>query len=99
MTSIQMSDKDEMVEQFLDCASRGDLAKVSTMITHYTQLLNESGRQGWTALMLAARNGHFDVVKALLLNGYVCGCELFVIWGSVVYHRELFESINNPIQQ
>lgn len=64
-----MSAKDEMVEQFLDCASRGDLAKVSTMISHSSQLLNESGRQGWTALMLAARNGHFDVVKALLLNG------------------------------
>ncbi|XP_053091999.1 NAD-capped RNA hydrolase NUDT12 isoform X3 [Pangasianodon hypophthalmus] len=69
MTSVQMSAKDEMVEQFLDYASRGDLAKVSTMISHYSQLLKESGRQGWTALMLAARNGHFDVVKALLLNG------------------------------
>lgn len=69
MTSVQMSAKDEMVERFLDYASRGDLDKVSTMISQSSQLLNESGRQGWTALMLAARNGHFDVVKALLLNG------------------------------
>lgn len=93
MTSAQMSAKDEMVEQFLDCASRGDLAKVSTMISHSTQLLNESGRQGWTALMFAARNGHFDVVKTLLLNGYVCDCDqisemffgmfVFLTWGSV----------------
>lgn len=74
MTSVEMSAKDEMVEQFLDCASRGDLDKVSTMIFHSSQLLNESGRQGWTALMLAARNGHYDVVKTLLSNGYVCKC-------------------------
>ncbi|XP_046727623.1 peroxisomal NADH pyrophosphatase NUDT12 isoform X1 [Silurus meridionalis] len=69
MTSVQMSAKDELLEQFLDYASRGDLATISSMISHSSQLLNESGRQGWTALMLAARNGHFDVVKALLLNG------------------------------
>ncbi|XP_062854965.1 peroxisomal NADH pyrophosphatase NUDT12 isoform X2 [Trichomycterus rosablanca] len=69
MTSIQMSAKDEMVERFLDHASRGDLVGVSTMISHSSQLLNESGKEGWTALMLAARNGHFDVVKALLSNG------------------------------
>lgn len=69
MTSVEMSAQDEMVDQFLDYASRGDLDKVSTMISHSSQLLNESGRQGWTALMLAARNGHFEVVKALLSNG------------------------------
>ncbi|XP_027023190.1 peroxisomal NADH pyrophosphatase NUDT12 isoform X1 [Tachysurus fulvidraco] len=69
MTSVQMIAKEEMVERFLDSASRGDLANVSTMISHSSQLLNESGRQGWTGLMLAARNGHFDVVKTLLLNG------------------------------
>lgn len=69
MTSVEMSAKDEMVEQFLDSASRGDLATVSAMISHSSQVLNEIGRQGWTALMLAARNGHFDVVKTLVLNG------------------------------
>ncbi|XP_060787846.1 peroxisomal NADH pyrophosphatase NUDT12 isoform X2 [Neoarius graeffei] len=45
------------------------------MISHSSQVLNESGRQGWTALMLAARNGHFDVVKTLLLNG----CNKFLV--------------------
>lgn len=75
MTSVQMSAMDEMVEQFLDSASRGDLNKVSTMISHSSQLLNESGRQGWTALMLAARNGHFDVIKTLVLNG----CNKFLV--------------------
>ncbi|KAI4882822.1 hypothetical protein NFI96_025048 [Prochilodus magdalenae] len=69
MTSAQMSANNEMVEQFLDFASRGDIVRVSTMISHSTRLLNESGKQGWTALMLAARNGHLDVVKELLSKG------------------------------
>uniref|UniRef100_A0A4W4F3G2 NAD-capped RNA hydrolase NUDT12 n=1 Tax=Electrophorus electricus TaxID=8005 RepID=A0A4W4F3G2_ELEEL len=59
----------EMVEGFLDHASRGDLVRVSDMICYSSKLLNESGKQGWTALMLAARNGHFDLVKALLSKG------------------------------
>ncbi|KAF5905318.1 peroxisomal NADH pyrophosphatase NUDT12 isoform X1, partial [Clarias magur] len=83
-----------MVEQFLDYASRGDLAKVSTMISHSSQLLNESGKQGWTALMLAARNGHFDVVKALLSSGCnknlvnksgQTACDIAKFWG----HRHI----------
>ncbi|XP_026855625.2 peroxisomal NADH pyrophosphatase NUDT12 isoform X2 [Electrophorus electricus] len=69
MTSVQMSATDEMVEGFLDHASRGDLVRVSDMICYSSKLLNESGKQGWTALMLAARNGHFDLVKALLSKG------------------------------
>ncbi|KAL7885086.1 hypothetical protein AOLI_G00078560 [Acnodon oligacanthus] len=69
MTSAQTSASDEMVRQFLDDASRGDIVKVSAMVSHSSHLLNESGKQGWTALMLAARNGHFDVVKLLLSKG------------------------------
>uniref|UniRef100_W5KYZ1 NAD-capped RNA hydrolase NUDT12 n=1 Tax=Astyanax mexicanus TaxID=7994 RepID=W5KYZ1_ASTMX len=69
MTSVQMSALDEMVQQFLEHASSGDLVKVSFLISHSRHLLNESGKQGWTALMLAARNGHYDVVKALLSEG------------------------------
>lgn len=69
MTSVQMSASDEMVQQFLDYASRGDLERISAMISHSSHVLNESGKQGWTALMLAARNGHYDVVKALLSKG------------------------------
>ncbi|KAJ8371599.1 hypothetical protein AAFF_G00306850 [Aldrovandia affinis] len=69
MASVQMSPKDEMVERFLDAAARGDVAKVSTMIVHSSSLINESGDNGWTALMLGARNGHFEVVKTLLSKG------------------------------
>lgn len=64
-----MSALDEMVQQFLEHASSGDLVKVSSLISHSRRLLNESGKQGWTALMLAARNGHYDMVKALLSEG------------------------------
>ncbi|KAG9355021.1 hypothetical protein JZ751_001734 [Albula glossodonta] len=69
MASVQMSPKDEMLARFLDAASTGNVAKVSAMITHSSSLINESGGNGWTALMLGARNGHFKVVQTLLTNG------------------------------
>uniref|UniRef100_A0AAZ3NX04 NAD-capped RNA hydrolase NUDT12 n=2 Tax=Oncorhynchus tshawytscha TaxID=74940 RepID=A0AAZ3NX04_ONCTS len=75
MENIQMSPKEELLERFLDYASRGDLAKVSGMISHSSFLVNESGENGWTALMLAARNGHTDIVDNLLSNG----CDTFLV--------------------
>lgn len=69
MTGVEMSAKDEMLERFLDLASRGDLLGVSGMMSQSSRILNESGKDGWTALMLAARNGHADVVEALLSDG------------------------------
>lgn len=69
MTSLQMSAADEMVERFLDAAARGDLAQVSVLLTHSPSLINRKGNSGWTALMLAARNGHYSVVEALLSQG------------------------------
>lgn len=70
MTSLQMTAKEELVERFLDAAAKGDLAQVSTLLSHTSSLVNEMGYSGWTALMLAARNGHYDVVEALLSQGY-----------------------------
>ncbi|KAG5280477.1 hypothetical protein AALO_G00060470 [Alosa alosa] len=61
--------KAEMVERFLDSAGRGDLERVTSMISNSNFLINKSGENGWTALMFAARNGHFEVVKALLAKG------------------------------
>lgn len=69
MTSLQLSAAEEMVERFLDAAARGDLAQVSTLLSHSPSLLNRKGYSGWTALMLASRNGHFPVVEALLSQG------------------------------
>ncbi|KAJ8380955.1 hypothetical protein SKAU_G00017330 [Synaphobranchus kaupii] len=69
MASVQMSPKDETVARFLDAAARGDVAKVSAVIAHSSSLINESGENGWTALMLGARNGHVEVVNTLLSKG------------------------------
>lgn len=58
-----------MVEKFLDAAARGDLTQVSLLLSHVPSLINQTGYSGWTALMLAARNGHFHVAEALLAHG------------------------------
>ncbi|XP_047448648.1 peroxisomal NADH pyrophosphatase NUDT12 [Mugil cephalus] len=75
MTSLQMSAKEEMVEKFLDAAARGDLTHVSTLLSHAPSLINQTGYSGWTALMLAARNGHYHVVEKLL----ELGCDKFLV--------------------
>ena len=65
-----MSPMEEMVERFLDAAARGDLVKVTSMLSQSNSLTNQKGEKDWTALMMAARNGHFDVVQTLLSYGY-----------------------------
>ncbi|XP_035514387.1 peroxisomal NADH pyrophosphatase NUDT12 [Morone saxatilis] len=75
MTSLQLSAKEEMVERFLDAAARGDLTQVSVLLSHAPSLINQTGYSGWTALMLAARNGHYHVVDALLSHG----CDKFSV--------------------
>lgn len=69
MSSVQMSGRDELLERFLDASSRGDVETVSVLMSQSRELLNRRGEQGWTALMLAARNGHYEVAKVLLSNG------------------------------
>ncbi|XP_054895677.1 peroxisomal NADH pyrophosphatase NUDT12 [Poeciliopsis prolifica] len=75
MTSLQLSAKEEMLEKFLDAAARGDLSQVSTLLSNVPSLINQTGRSGWTALMLAARNGHHHVAEKLLL----LGCDKFCV--------------------
>ncbi|KAK2838127.1 hypothetical protein Q5P01_015339 [Channa striata] len=69
MATLQLLAKDEMVEKFLDAAARGDLREVSVLLTQVPSLVNRAGHSGWTALMLAARNGHYHVAEALLAHG------------------------------
>lgn len=69
MTSFQLSAKDELVERFLDAAARGDLPQLTLLLSHTPSLINQAGYSGWTPLMLAARNGHYNVVEALLSHG------------------------------
>lgn len=59
------------MEKFLDAAARGDMSQVSTLLSHVPSLINQTGYSGWTALMLAARNGHSHVVEKLLSHGYI----------------------------
>ncbi|XP_036000184.1 peroxisomal NADH pyrophosphatase NUDT12 [Fundulus heteroclitus] len=75
MTSLQLSAKEEMVEKFLDAAARGDVSQVSTLLSHAPSLINKTGFSGWTALMLAARNGHHHVAEKLLS----LGCDRFTL--------------------
>ncbi|XP_020514929.2 peroxisomal NADH pyrophosphatase NUDT12 [Labrus bergylta] len=75
MTSLQLSAKEEMVEKLLDAAARGDLTQVSSLLSHVPSLINQKGDSGWTALMLAARNGHYSVVETLLSHG----CDKFSV--------------------
>lgn len=69
MTSLQLNAAEEMVERFLDAAARGDLTQVSALLSNSPSLIDKKGNSGWTALMLAARNGHYPMVEALLSQG------------------------------
>ncbi|PWA24179.1 hypothetical protein CCH79_00016236 [Gambusia affinis] len=75
MMSLQLSAKEEMLEQFLDAAARGDLSQVSALLSNAPSLINKTRHSGWTALMLAARNGHHHVAEKLLL----LGCDKFSV--------------------
>lgn len=89
MTSYQLSAKDEMVEKFLDAAAGGDVSRVSGLLSHLPSLINQTGYSGWTALMLAARNGHRDVVEKLLAHGWVAPSLCNV---SVPFLRHIFQA-------
>lgn len=78
MTSLQMTAKEELVERFLDAAAKGDLAQVSTLLSQTSSVINQTGYSGWTALMFAARNGHYHVVEVLLSQG----CDKYLVNGS-----------------
>ncbi|KAM4616884.1 NAD-capped RNA hydrolase NUDT12 [Polymixia lowei] len=75
MAGLQMSMKEEVVERFLDAAARGDLSQVSSVLLRSPSLINQTRHNGWTALMLAARNGHYHVVETLLAQG----CDKFSV--------------------
>ncbi|XP_060927249.1 peroxisomal NADH pyrophosphatase NUDT12 isoform X2 [Limanda limanda] len=73
--SVQSSAEEELLEKFLDAAARGHAPQVSSLLAHVPSLINQTGSSGWTALMLAARHGHFPVVEELLSRG----CDKFSV--------------------
>ncbi|XP_007891324.1 peroxisomal NADH pyrophosphatase NUDT12 isoform X1 [Callorhinchus milii] len=58
-----------MISLFHEIAAKGDVAKLSAMMNHSESLIDEIGEKGWSALMYACRNGHFEVVQLLLEKG------------------------------
>ncbi|XP_053313662.1 NAD-capped RNA hydrolase NUDT12 [Spea bombifrons] len=59
----------EMVSQLHNFCAAGDLPKLSALLSHSSSIINETAKNGWSALMFGARNGHFEVVKILLEKG------------------------------
>ena len=53
-----------------DAAANGDLQKITNGFRVLPSLSPDvRDTHGWTALMLAARNGHTEVIEYLLENG------------------------------
>ncbi|XP_019966952.2 NAD-capped RNA hydrolase NUDT12 isoform X1 [Paralichthys olivaceus] len=73
--SVQPSAQEELLEKLLDAAARGHVTQVTSMLSHVPSLINQAGNSGWTALMLAARHGHYPVVEELLSHG----CDKFSV--------------------
>lgn len=69
MSDFEKNLHQDMVSQLHDFAAAGDTARLKTLLGRSPSLLNAAARNGWTALMYAARNGHFEVVQLLLQEG------------------------------
>ncbi|KAM4710479.1 NAD-capped RNA hydrolase NUDT12 [Discoglossus pictus] len=59
----------EMVSHLHNFCAVGDNTKLFALLSHSSSLINETGENGWTGLMYASRNGHFEAVKMLLEKG------------------------------
>ncbi|XP_062985631.1 NAD-capped RNA hydrolase NUDT12 isoform X1 [Elgaria multicarinata webbii] len=69
MADIQRNPKQQLISELHSCAAAGDKARLATLLSHSPSLINETAKNGWTALMYAARNGHFEIVQVLLEKG------------------------------
>lgn len=69
MTNFEKNFHQEMVSQLHNFAAVGDAARLKVLLSRSPSLINATAGNGWTALMYAARNGHFDVVRILLEGG------------------------------
>ena len=70
-TKIKMSTSyGQIMDKFYEAAAAGDVESVIRGVKVMTDP-NKRNEKGWTALMFAARNGHGNVVKAIMENGCV----------------------------
>uniref|UniRef100_A0A670J281 NAD-capped RNA hydrolase NUDT12 n=2 Tax=Podarcis muralis TaxID=64176 RepID=A0A670J281_PODMU len=69
MQDVQGNPKQQLISELHNFAALGDKTRLATLLSHSPSLINETGKNGWTALMYATRNGHFETVQALLEKG------------------------------
>ncbi|XP_078422078.1 NAD-capped RNA hydrolase NUDT12 [Cetorhinus maximus] len=69
MAETENNPEKEIIAQFHENAAKGDAAKLSTMLNYSISLVDEMDGKGWTALMYASRNGHFEVTQLVLEKG------------------------------
>ncbi|XP_020650075.3 NAD-capped RNA hydrolase NUDT12 [Pogona vitticeps] len=78
MANIQENPKQHLISELHNFAAVGDQTRLVALLSHSPSLINETANNGWTALMYAARNGHFEIVRSLLERG----CDKFITNGS-----------------
>ncbi|XP_043370098.1 NAD-capped RNA hydrolase NUDT12 isoform X1 [Dermochelys coriacea] len=69
MTNTERNPMQQMISQLHSFAATGDKIRLTALCSHSPSLINEAAENGWTALMYAARNGHFEIVQILLEKG------------------------------
>ncbi|XP_048381177.1 peroxisomal NADH pyrophosphatase NUDT12 [Stegostoma tigrinum] len=101
MANAENSPEKEMVIQFLQNAATGDTEKLSTVLNYSLSLINKVDEKGWTALMYASRNGHFEVIQLLLEKGCdksisnnsgQTALDIAEFWG----HKHIADLLANP---
>uniref|UniRef100_A0A2H6MZD4 NAD-capped RNA hydrolase NUDT12 n=1 Tax=Micrurus carvalhoi TaxID=3147026 RepID=A0A2H6MZD4_9SAUR len=69
MEDSEGNPKKQLISELHQLAADGNKARLTALLGRSPSLINETARNGWTALMYATRNGHFDVVQVLLDKG------------------------------
>ena len=67
--SVNLADRHTWSINFYECASEGDLECLEEILDSGHVAVNDVDVDGFTALMVAAAEGHADVVRALLRRG------------------------------
>lgn len=69
MADAQGNPKQLFISELHNFSAAGDKVRLTALLRHSPSLINETAKNGWTALMYAARNGHFEIVQVLLEKG------------------------------
>ncbi|KAM6473192.1 NAD-capped RNA hydrolase NUDT12 isoform 2-T7 [Liasis olivaceus] len=69
MEDSEGNPKKQLISELHHFAADGNKARLTALLDHSPSLINEAATNGWTALMYATRNGHFEIVQVLLEKG------------------------------